>query len=357
MWKTPFTVANGTTVALAFVTTIASVAAWNKIGNRKNNRPSCVVSTKDDDDDDNNKNKSEERHRLKAELKSLLSEHNGCTKQKDVVEVVEQLAAVNPVPNDCIKADDLFQGEFFTLSAPPFPGRIEPTRDNNDDDNNSLARFTLGRLSFNIFQPNNLVCTVKSITNPVFACTEKGDDDGDGRKFTYNIVVDITIHTTANGDGGDKDLDAIMINTGFCRASPDVNNRIMVTFTGSSLTPKPTTPNNNTNNNSVVDYDKTTVETMKSVLWTRQFEDAYQKADRERSYFGWMVHYGLKLFLGLTYPTDLDEQQQQQQRACFSFEMKKPLEFYIDVLYLDEDIRITKGSRGTIVVADRKQNE
>jgi len=273
---------------------------------------------------------------LKSQLKSLLSEHNGCTKQKDVVEVVGKLAALNPIRKDCSKAD-LFQGEFYTLTAPPFPGRIE-----NAD---NLAQFTLGRMSFNIFQPNNLVCTVKSIKNPVVACTSKDDDCNDNNPsastFEYGVVTDIVIHTTPNDNGemkedhdGNGDLEATLINRGFCTPSNDVDNRMMVKFTSSSLIPK--------------DNTRISKAAMDKVLWIRKFANVYEKADRERSYLGWGLYYGLKWFMGLTYPTDmLDEDH------GFHYEMKKPMGFYFDVLYLDEDIRITKGSRGTIVVTSR----
>eukprot|EP00536_Pseudo-nitzschia_multiseries_P012381 jgi/Psemu1/31882/gm1.31882_g len=316
--------AAGTTAAVA-LTTIITLVAWNRnrTGNRRTNRTSSIAPV--------TQNSREERDRLKAELKSLLSKHNGCTKNQDVVDVVEQLAVLNPVSKECYKDDALFQGEFFTLSAPPFPGKIE-----NDE---GLAQFTLGRLSFNIFQPAKLVCTINSIRNPIIACTTK--DANEDFKFTYDILIDITIHTT---DG--EEMEAIMTNKGFCRPSSDVNNRIMVTFTGSSLNPKQET-------NSAVGSGENATTKLIRTLWTRQFENAYLKADRERSYFGWTVHYGLKWFMGLVYPTDLDGDEEDQN--SFHFEMKKPLEFYLDVLYLDEEIRITKGSRGTIVIKEQKK--
>ena len=87
------------------------------------------------------------------------------------------------------------------------------------------------------------------------------------------------------------------------------------------------------------------------VLWAKNFTNAYKAADQERTTMGWLLHYGLKWFLGLVYPTNFSARD--GLAHGFSFEMKNPLSFYMDVLYLDEDIRITKGSRGTIVVVDR----
>jgi len=208
--------------------------------------------------------------------------------------------------------------------GPTLSGKIE-------NESGGPAQFTLGRLSFNIFQPNKLVCTVKSIRNLVVEDDTKSDN---GSGFTYDFHVDLLVHARSDENGeDDADLEAIMINKGFCRPSPDVNNRMLVTFTGSSLVPKK-------KNDRASD-----------VLWAKNFENAYRIADRERTTAGWVLHYGLKWFLGLVHPTDASAPD--GGAHGFFFEMKKPLSFYFDVLYLDKDIRITKGSRGTIVVVDR----
>ena len=271
------------------------------------------------------------RDRLKTELRALLSKHDGDTKHPDIVEAVEELATLNPVPTHCSESL-LFPGDYYTLSAPPFPGKIE-------NEKGGPAQFTLGRLSFNIFQPNKLVCTVKSIRNLIVADDTKSDDGtkAGAATFTYDFHVDLIVHTSSEKNGeeeNDSDLEATMINKGFCSPSPDANNRLNVTFTGSSLIPKK-------------ENDKAA-----DLLWAKNFANAYQKADQERSYMGWALHYGLKWFLGLVYPNDTNALDGGEAPG-FHFEMKKPLSFYFDVLYLDEDIRITKGSRGTIDVVDR----
>lgn len=222
----------------------------------------------------------------------------------------------------------------MTLSAPPFPGKIQ------NNDKNAPAQFTLGRLSFNIFQPKNLICTLKSIRNPVCVRnTGNHKSSHSGTTFKYDVIMDLVVHTSSNKDKNDNhpkdiqesDLAATMITKGFCYPSPSVNNRMMVTFTGCSFTLE--------NKNEV-----------SKLLLKENFANAYRKADQERSCMGWMIHNVLKWFLGLTYPTDADALEEAYE---FSYEMKKPPSAYIDVLYLDEDIRITKGSRGTIVVVDR----
>jgi hypothetical protein len=259
--------------------------------------------------------------RLKAKLKSLLIKHNGCTDDNEVMDVVNQLAASNQQTGRCSESD-LFEGDYFTITAPTFPGRIKPT--NKDDE--EMVRYTLGRLSFNIFQPKDLVCTMNSVRNPVHPRTEASKD---GQKtFSYHFVLDITIHTL------DGDLPATMINEAFCYEHPDTNNKFMVTFTGGTLMPA----------------DELVNDPHMLKLWETTFQDAYQKADEERSYLGWFWQYCLKLLLGLTLPSDkpsavLDH--------TFHFSMKRSPTGFMQVLYLDDDLRITKGNRGTIVVAER----
>jgi hypothetical protein len=269
-------------------------------------------------------NANNPRSHLKAKLKSLLTKYNGCTKNNEVVDIVNRLAELNPTTQNCSQSD-LFEGEFYTLTAPTFPGRLKALTKDQED----IVQYTLGRISFNIFQPNKLVCTLRSVRNPVNLRTVQTRD---GRNtFSYHLMLDITIHTP---DG--CDLPATMINEAYCYEHPDVNNRLMVTFTGGTLMPA----------NEIVN------DTTKLKLWETTFQGAYQKADEERSYLGWFFHYFLKLLLGLTFPSDTNSQQDILKNT-FHFDMKRSPTGHMDILYLDEDLRITKGNRGTIVIAER----
>jgi hypothetical protein len=269
------------------------------------------------------------RSNLKLKLRSVLCKYNGSTKPKEVVKIVNELAKLNPFPKDCARLD-LFHGEYYTLTAPSFPGRVKPI--NYDVNLKEIVQYTLGRLSFNIFQPNELVCTVRSIRNPVRPLSNTTSTDA-AAAFSYNFIVDITIHTP------DGDLEATLINRGNCRESDDVHNRMMCTFTGGTLVPS-----------LVVNNDTTMLK-----LWGKTFAKAYEKADKERSYFGWMYQYFLKLFLGLNLPIDVVEDSGSDSLCenAFHFDIKRPPKGYFDVLYLDHDFRITKGNRGTICVLER----
>jgi hypothetical protein len=259
---------------------------------------------------------------LKAKLKSLLTTHGGSTKHPEVVKTIEELSKMNPAngKGDVVNSP-YFLGDFVALTSPNFPGRIDPP--NGEED---LVQYSLGRLSFNIFQPKKLVCTLRSVRNPV-ETQEKPTDDEAKQKYSYPLVMDITIHTPEHGD-----LSATLVNDATCYAHGEKPGRIMVSFKGASLKPSEEVARN--------------PELLKR--WMNTFEGAYKKAEDERSYIGHVGQFALKMLLGLTLPTD-------QAKEGFHFDMKRSPVGYLEVLYLDEDLRITKGNRGTIVVVERAQ--
>jgi hypothetical protein len=258
-----------------------------------------------------------ERRELKASLKSLLAQHDGCTKHPVVVQAIEELSALNPT--DDAANSDLFLGVFHALTSPNFPGRISPNKGQED-----LVQYTLGRLSFNIFQPQKLVCTLRNVRNPVSLNPHvKGDDK---KVWSYPLILDITIHSPLG------DLPAILQNEATCYEHAEQKGRLMVSFSGGTLMPAEEIARNPS----------------KLMLWAQTFEDAYKKADEERSYIGRIFQYIIKLLLGLTLPTDYS-----LLKNSFHFDLKRSPVGYLDVLYLDDDLRITKGNRGTLVVVER----
>lgn len=257
------------------------------------------------------------RDQLKSQLRSLLAKHDGCTRHPDVISTVNELADLYPAVDNCSQSP-LFCGTFFALTSPNFPGRLKPVAGEED-----LVKYTLGRLSFNIFQPQKLVCTLRSVRNPVI--NQAGEKDGQ-KTFSYSFILDVTIHTP----GGD--ILAIIVNEGYSHCNKDINNRMMVTFTGGTLLPS----------------HEVKSDINKLRLWSKTFEGAYKKAEKKRSYVGRFFQYVLKTLLGLTLPTD-----DSSTNLSFHFDMKRSPVGHFDVLYLDEGMRITRGNRGTIVVVER----
>lgn len=261
---------------------------------------------------------NERRDELKARVKSLLAQHNGCTKNPDVVQAIEDLSALNPTDDAANSA--LFIGEFHALTSPNFPGRISSNKGQED-----LVQYTLGRLSFNIFQPQQLICTLRTIRNPVKL---NPPIEGDGKKvWSYPLILDISIHSPLG-----EDLPATLENEATCYEHAERKGRVMVSFSGGTLTPT----------------EEVAMNPSKLKMWAQTFEGAYTKADEERSYIGRIFQYIGQLLLGLTLPTD-----HSLLKNRVHFDLKRSPVGHLDVLFLDEDLRITKGNRGTLVVVER----
>mmetsp|Transcript_37585 Transcript_37585/g.91201 ORF Transcript_37585/g.91201 Transcript_37585/m.91201 type:complete len:291 (+) Transcript_37585:301-1173(+) len=249
--------------------------------------------------------------RLKDHLRSLLNHHHGSTKEQDVIDVIENLSALSPYKKHSHEWLELFMGEFFAETSPNFPSRLPPAHEGD-----KRVQYTLGKLSFNTFHPNNLVCTLLGVRNAVAP-----NPDG---TFTYDLICDIVVHL-AEGE----DIEAEICNESYC-CKDDESDRIHVFFSGSKLSPAP----------SVLEND------CKMSLWCNTFNEATLKtAEAKRTYFGWFMDQALKRMLGMNVRVD--------ESNSFRLEFKKAIKGHFDVLYLDEEMRITKGNRGTLVVVER----
>lgn len=293
---------------------------WKQVGNRPFvERPASVDGQTDCNSEGSfsTTDRQEKILELKDRLKSLLTKHFGSTKHPDVIDTIDELAELNPYKEKCSQSPQ-FPGDFVSHTSPNFPGRLKPAKGQEN-----VVQYTLGRLSFGIFEPHHLVCTVRSIHNLVKL---KETLRNGKHSFTYDSICDITIHTP------DGDLPAILIMEGHCCESSNVNNRLNVTFTGGTLTP----------------IDDVWLSTSMMNLWTKTFAGAYKRANEERSFSGWAWHIMLKAMLGLSMPSD-----DAKRKQGFHFEMKRSPVGHLDVLYLDEFLRITRGNRGTVVVVER----
>lgn len=232
--------------------------------------------------------------------------------------------------------------------------------------------YTLGRLSFDMFRPTGLRCSIQGEFNTVNIL--EGDDilpehvprklqkevlrckHSGGRLLTYNIVVAFVIepnqdrHGNQIGDAGDADdansdknkrhhprhrhrpitrpIRGIMTNLGFLLPDPKRDNRLSVWFTEGQL--------------EVNDEEEDLKE------WQRIFDNrgAPKRALRERAHM-----LAAKLFLGADVPEQMDED------GTMRYELKRPIGghglAYTDVLYLDDDLRILRGHHGQIYVCAR----
>lgn len=171
-----------------------------------------------------------------------------------------------------------------------------------------------------MFEPKDLICTIESVMNPIES--QEGDEDNENVILTYPIICNLTIHTPGGGN-----LPAVMQNQGNAIPKTGDNNKLSITFKSGELVPAASV---------LSDPEKMT-------LWRTTFEKAYSLADAERSYIARLGRFAISLLLGLKTPSD----------NSLSYEMKRPPCGYLDVLFLDEELRITKGNRGSIIVVER----
>lgn len=258
----------------------------------------------------------------KYRLKSVLQQYHGSCKNPEVMAAVDELVKMNPTTN-AVQSPLLF-GEFIAHTSPDFPGRIKPEKGQE-----TVVQYTLGRLSFGLFQPHSLTCTIEGVRNSILEC-ENLEELVDGQTtFVYPIQIDLTIHTPKG------DLPATMCHQALCYVLPEHENRLGVTFRGGSLTPT-----------YAVRSDPT-----RMALWEEVFDQAYTKAEEERSLMSTFMMYIFKAVFQLSTPTDEDAKNDKHRTV--SFDMKRSPRGYLDILYLDEDVRITRGNRGTIIVVER----
>ena len=228
------------------------------------------------------------------------------------------------------KDPDVHMGRWLTISIPPFPGRLQ-------DDNSTAARYTLGRMSFNMFKPTKAICTI----NQIFNVIEQFDTDESNGTWeqSYNFEVLMDIAVPINEDGGETSseiiqLPAKLVNYGSCK--PAAPTRLAVKFTSGVLQPH---------------FDMALKENeLLTSTWRNVFDGAITKEVASQSLTEKLTTAAsnvlMKLMMGLSPPVDCDDLTQ-------TYNISRPIAGHLDILYMDDDIRISRGNRGTIVVVER----
>ena len=96
----------------------------------------------------------------KADVRAALAAADGRTKDRTVRAAVDALAALNPTVPPA-RATALL-GKWKQINSPEYPNML-----GLDDQGN--PQYTLGRLTFGIFEPKDLVCSISDVLNPLFA--------------------------------------------------------------------------------------------------------------------------------------------------------------------------------------------
>lgn len=252
----------------------------------------------------------------KLRLLATLKDYNFDTKKDEVVEVVNELSALwreslaFSTEKDFVPSkSNLFIGEWKMISAPQFPGRIF------DENKPDKFQYTLGRVSFNLFEPRKAVVTIlhpEGVKNYVHEIS--GEEDK--KKCTYNLLSQVVVHTE------DGDLPAELLMEGYC--FPETEYRLKIGFYAGTLRKSPK-------------VDKVDI---LSKRWHSVFDGIYANAEGDLSYGEIAMRWISKKMLDMTMPSD----------KSMKFEMKRVFHGYLDILFLDEDMRITIGNRGSIVI-------
>ena len=134
----------------------------------------------------------------KEKFKRLIIDHNGDADHQDVKDALDELVRLgkeernkkvrarrikartksgekngeDSITDDATEVDngrwspaqsmEMNAGRWRAITTPPFPGKITSDDSSTDD---GKSRFTLGRMSFNMFKPTKLVCALEDIIN------------------------------------------------------------------------------------------------------------------------------------------------------------------------------------------------
>jgi hypothetical protein len=154
-----------------------------------------------------------------------------------------------------------------------------------------------------------------------------------------SIVVAFTIEPGQDRKGNQKDhqdgeyvvpspIRGIMTNHGYAVPDPQVPNRLSIWFSGGSLEVR----------DEPSDLDE----------WMKIFDSTNAPGRDLREYANTLA---ARLLLGALLPEDMEED------GTMSFVLKRPIgghgSAYIDIIYMDDDLRIMRGHHGSVYVCKR----
>mmetsp|Transcript_39990 Transcript_39990/g.83640 ORF Transcript_39990/g.83640 Transcript_39990/m.83640 type:complete len:300 (+) Transcript_39990:6399-7298(+) len=271
------------------------------------------------------------------------------------------------------------------------PNYVECLGQNSEND----FLYTLGRMSFDMFRPGNLVCSVQSTHNTIKIVGEREElpecvpkslkeevaslcdaggvgEDGAAKKRpllrSYDIAVSLTIEPpdsvgqpkTSATPTPAKRMRAIQSVKGYVLPDPEIPNRLTVWFTGGKLSPARLASDGDggeTDDEDQSDYNHQTAAARKA----EDLNDDYGDFENWKAMFAkgkWRKTLGeraramaAKLLLGADVPNKMEED------GHMEYVLHRPVgghgKVYVDVLYLDEDILIMRGHHGTIYAMAR----
>jgi len=272
-------------------------------------------------------------------------------------------------------SEDLLEGVFLNLSRPSYVECL-----GRNDTNEFL--YTLGRMSFDIFAPRELICSVQSTHSVIQIMGEKEElpefiptslkeevtslcDSCDGSSNrpllrSYDILVSMTIEPPSSVGKPEskgtptptKRLRALLSVKGYILPDPEVPNRLTVWFAGGKLAPArlsnedPDAPEDEGKNDRPVDDSDEYggLEEWQAIFSKHKWRKTLGERARAMA---------ANLLLGAEIPNKVEDD------GSMEYRLRRPIgghgKIYIDVLYLDDDILIMRGHRGTIYAMARNR--
>jgi hypothetical protein len=239
----------------------------------------------------------------KQDLRQALAACGGNTKDKHVIGAIENLQAINPAIAPT-RSGTLLESNWLLISAPNFPGG-EQLADGS-------YSYTLGRVAFNMFQPTGIKLTIQRVLQPVFLL-------GNGEQRSHDIIVEFTTI-----DESLPKLAGTIRNQGIC--SPLNDTVLQVKFTGGVLAPQ----------------QSTNIDQWRAVFSNQQPPTKTSWQEKLQSVI-------FKLIFGLVPPQGMNPE-----TGEVAFTMERSPKGRLEILYLDEELRITRGEKGTVLVCERQ---
>jgi len=266
----------------------------------------------------------------KRRLLEVLDAAEGEPRDRRVVVAAADLAREwHPASGDEALVARLATGRWTAATRPRFPGEVGKT-------DAGACRYALGRMSFGLFAPADVVVEVEECRNVVRKLKNPPPlpdalvsrrirdrklpvDPKDVR--SYDVETRFAV-ADARGAG----LRGALVTRGFCApahdAAPDAAHRLDVWFVGGDLYP-------------VDDGD--------AEAWSALFGAAHLPRRSVGSRLGlWFASVALGIDLEPPEP-----------RGVQRYTVARPVVGYVDVLYADADLRVTRGNRGSLVVTRR----
>lgn len=246
------------------------------------------------------------------------------------------------------------EGMWLTLSRPNFHDCLGLNEQRE-------YMYTLGRMSFGMYKPTNIVCSVQGTFNPIHRVDSADVDEvesvprslrkelHEGRSLlrTYNIVTAFSIEPASPLFGENspnstvtRPIRGIMTTYGYILPDPSTPNRLSVWFTGGTV---------EVDDEGDADEWKLIFGGSSAAAAANAGPMAPPRPGPSLSERAKML--AAKLLLGASVPHGMEED------GSMSFKLKRPVgghgSTYVDTIYLDDTLRIMQGHHGSLFVMAR----